>query len=86
MAVDPDKLNQFVGKFLGDVGAAIHGPTILIGEQLGLYKALAAGGPMSSERLAEKTGIPERYAREWLAGQAASGYVRVPVPAPDVTG
>jgi SAM-dependent methyltransferase len=75
MAVDPEKLNQFVGKFLGDVGAAIHGPAILIGEQLGLYKALAAGGPLSSDGLAEKAGIPERYAREWLAGQAASGYV-----------
>ncbi|HKN07382.1 MAG TPA: class I SAM-dependent methyltransferase [Thermoplasmata archaeon] len=75
MEVDPEKLNQFIGKFLGDVGAAIHGPSILIGEQLGLYKALAAGGPLSSEGLAEKTGIPERYAREWLASQAASGYV-----------
>ncbi len=75
MAVNPEKLNQFIGKFLGDVGAAIHGPAILIGEQLGLYKALAAGGPQTSEGLAEKVGIPERYAREWLAGQAASGYV-----------
>ncbi|MFZ0699781.1 MAG: class I SAM-dependent methyltransferase [Thermoplasmata archaeon] len=75
MAVNPDKLNQFIGRFLGDVGAAIHGPAILIGEQLGLYKALAADGPLNSEGLAEKTGIPERYAREWLAGQAASGYV-----------
>ena len=75
MAVNPDKLNQFIEKFLGDVGAAIQGPSILIGEQLGLYKALAADGPLSSEGLAAKTGIPERYAREWLAGQAASGYV-----------
>ena len=79
MAVNPDKLNQFIGKFLGDVGAAIHGPAILIGEQLGLYKALAANGPLNSEGLAEKTGIPERYAREWLAGQAASGYVEYDV-------
>jgi 2-polyprenyl-3-methyl-5-hydroxy-6-metoxy-1,4-benzoquinol methylase len=75
MAVDPEKLNQFIGKFLGDVGAAIQGPSILIGEQLGLYRALAADGPLTSEGLATKTGIPERYAREWLAGQAASGYV-----------
>jgi ubiquinone/menaquinone biosynthesis C-methylase UbiE len=79
MAVDPEKLNQFVGKFLGDVGAAIHGPAVLIGEQLGLYKALAANGPLSSEGLAEKSGIPERYAREWLAGQAASGFVEYDV-------
>jgi len=75
MAVNPEKLNAFVGKFLGDAGAAMHGPAILIGEQLGLYKALAADGPLSSEGLAEKTGISERYLREWLAGQAASGFV-----------
>lgn len=75
MAVDSDKLNQFIGKFLGDVGAAAHGASILIGEQLGLYRALSASGPLSSEGLAAKAGIPERYAREWLAGQAASGYV-----------
>ncbi len=75
MAVNPEKLNEFVGKFLIDVGAAIHGPAVLIGEQLGLYKALASGGPFTSEALAEKAAIPERYAREWLAGQAASGFV-----------
>ena len=75
MAVDPEKLNQFIGKFLGDVGAAIQGPSILIGEQLGLYKSLAASGPINSAALPEKTGIPERYAREWLASQAASGYI-----------
>lgn len=75
MAVDPEKLNAFVGKFLGDVGAAIHGPAVLIGEQLGLYKALAAHGPLTAQGLSEKAGIIERYAREWLAGQAASGFV-----------
>ena len=75
MAVDQDKLHAFVGKFLGDVGAAMHGPAVLIGEQLGLYKALASGGPLAPEGLARSAGIPERYAREWLAGQAASGFV-----------
>jgi 2-polyprenyl-3-methyl-5-hydroxy-6-metoxy-1,4-benzoquinol methylase len=75
MAVDQQKLHEFVGKFLGDVGAALNGPAVLIGEQLGLYKALAASGPSTSQGLAEKAGIPERYAREWLAGQAASGFV-----------
>lgn len=74
MSVDQDKLNQFVSKFVGDLGASIHGPTILIGEQLGLYKALAEG-PMAASDLAKRTSITERYAREWLAGQAASGYV-----------
>jgi len=74
LSVDQDKLNQFVSKFVSDLGASINGPTILIGEQLGLYKALAAG-PMTPRDLAVKTGISERYAREWLAAQAASGYV-----------
>ena len=74
MPIDQDKLNQLVSKFLGDLGASINGPTILIGEQLGLYKALAEG-PMTPKSLADKTGISERYAREWLAAQAASGYV-----------
>jgi 2-polyprenyl-3-methyl-5-hydroxy-6-metoxy-1,4-benzoquinol methylase len=73
--VDTEKLNQFVGKFLGDVGAALHGPSVLIGEQLGLYKGLAAGGRQSSEELSKGTGISERYVREWLAGQAASGFI-----------
>lgn len=79
MAVDPDKLNQFIGKFVGDLGAAIQGPSILIGEQLGLYRALAAGGPLSAGGLAQKTDIPERYALEWLASQAASGYIEYDV-------
>jgi len=74
LSVDQDKLNQLVSKFVGDLGASVHGPTILIGEQLGLYKALASG-PMTPKDLADKTGISERYAREWLAAQAASGYV-----------
>ena len=75
MQVDQEKLNQFLGRFVADAGAAIHGPAVLIGEQLGLYKALAAGGPFSSEELAKKTGTAERYIREWLLGQTASGYV-----------
>jgi len=74
LSVDQDKLNQFVSKFVGDLGASIHGPSVLIGEQLGLYKALA-DGPLAPDDLARKTGIAERYAREWLAAQAASGYV-----------
>jgi SAM-dependent methyltransferase len=75
MAVNPDKLNAFVGKFVNDFGAALHGPAILVGEQLGLYTALANHGPVSSSGLAEKTGTNERYLREWLSGQAAAGYI-----------
>jgi SAM-dependent methyltransferase len=69
-----DKLNAFVGQFVGDLGAAVHAGMVVIGEKLGLYKALAAG-PMSSAELATKTGTDERYVREWLASQAAGGYI-----------
>jgi SAM-dependent methyltransferase len=75
MAVDPEKLNAFMGKFVQDLGAAFHGPSVLIGEQLGLYKALAAAGPSTPTELSKKTDVKERYLREWLAAQAASGYV-----------
>ncbi|MCI4352639.1 MAG: methyltransferase domain-containing protein [Thermoplasmata archaeon] len=75
MAIDQEKLNALVGKFVNDLGASLHGSAILVGEQLGLYKALASGGPVTSEELAKKTGMSERYLREWLAGQAASGFV-----------
>ena len=74
MAVDMDKLNAFMGRFVGDLGAAVHAGMVVIGEKLGLYKALAAG-PMTSTELAAKTETDERYLREWLASQAAGGYV-----------
>ncbi len=74
MALDMDKLNGFVGQFVGDLGATIHAGMVVIGDKLGLYKALAAT-PMTSAELAAKTGTDERYVREWLASQAASGYV-----------
>jgi SAM-dependent methyltransferase len=69
-----DKLNAFVGQFVGDLGAAVHAGMVVIGEKLGLYKALATGA-MTSAELAAKTGTDERYLREWLASQAAGGYV-----------
>jgi SAM-dependent methyltransferase len=74
MALDMDKLNAFVGRFVGDLGAAVHTGMVVIGERLGLYKALAAQ-PMSSAELAAKTATDERYVREWLSSQAAGGYV-----------
>jgi SAM-dependent methyltransferase len=73
-AVDMDKLNAFIGKFVGDLGAAVHTGMVVIGEKLGLYKALAAK-PLSPTELAERTQTDERYVREWLASQAAGGYV-----------
>jgi hypothetical protein len=75
MDVNPDKLNSFMGKMVGDFGTALNASLMLIGDKLGLYKALAAKGPMNSSELAQATGTSERYVREWLAAQAASGYV-----------
>jgi hypothetical protein len=74
MAVDTDKLNAFLGQFVGDLGAAVHAGMVVIGERLGLYKALAAS-PVTSAELASKTQTDERYVREWLSSQAAGGYV-----------
>lgn len=74
MAVDMDRLNAFVGQFVEDLGAAAHAGMVVIGEKLGLYKALAEG-PVDSAELAAKTRTDERYVREWLASQAAGGYV-----------
>jgi SAM-dependent methyltransferase len=73
-ALDMDKLNAFVGQFVMDLGAAVHSGMVVIGEKLGLYKALAEG-PVSSTELAAKTKTDERYLREWLSSQAAGGYV-----------
>src|ERR1700716_2966141 len=73
--VDEAKLNEFMGKALQDMGAAINTALILIGDRLGLYKAMAGAGPLTSEELAKRTGTAERYVREWLSAQAAGGYV-----------
>ncbi len=75
MAVNEEKLNQLLGKFVADFGATFHAGLVVIGENLGLYKAMAGGGPLTSAELAERTGTNERYVREWLNSQAAGGYV-----------
>ncbi|MCW2779958.1 MAG: SAM-dependent methyltransferase [Marmoricola sp.] len=75
MAIQEAELDAFMGKFVNDLGATIHAATVVIGDKLGLYKALDAAGPSTSDELAERTGTAERYVREWLRGQAASGYV-----------
>ncbi|MBV8921229.1 class I SAM-dependent methyltransferase [Bradyrhizobium sp.] len=71
----PDKLNELVGKLVNDLGASLAGASILLGDRLGLYKAMVDGEPTTSAALAKKTGLHERYVREWLSGQAASGYI-----------
>jgi SAM-dependent methyltransferase len=74
-ALDMDKLNAFVGRFVGDLGAAVHAGMVVIGEKLGLYKSLATS-PATSAELAARTHTDERYVREWLSSQAAGGYVQ----------
>ena len=73
-ALDVNKLNAFIGQFVTDLGAAVHAGMVVIGEKLGLYKALATDA-MTSAQLAAKTKTDERYLREWLASQAAGGYI-----------
>jgi len=67
-------LMEFVGKFAGDLGATMAAGNVVVGDRLGLYRALAAG-PQRPAELAEATGTDPRYVEEWLRGQAASGYV-----------
>lgn len=74
-ALDEAKLEAFMGKVLGDLGAVISAPLTALGERFGLYKAMAGAGPLTSEELAERAGVAERPVREWLRNQAAGGYV-----------
>jgi 2-polyprenyl-3-methyl-5-hydroxy-6-metoxy-1,4-benzoquinol methylase len=73
--IDEAKLHEFVSKFVGDMGAVAHAATVLVGDKLGLYRAMDDSTPITGQELARRTGIDERYASEWLAAQAASGYV-----------
>src|SRR5882757_5850549 len=73
--INEAKLNDFVGKVLGDLGGASTVAMVRIGDDLGLYKALHAAGPLTSAALAKRLGLAERYLREWLSQQAASGYL-----------
>jgi SAM-dependent methyltransferase len=74
MAINEQKLNAFLGKAVGDLGAAMSAVLISLGDELGLYRELA-NAPLTSTELASRTGTNERYMREWLANQAAGGYV-----------
>ena len=73
--IDEAKLEAFMGQAVTDMGAIISAPLMLIGEKLGLYKAMAHAGPLTSQEVAERSGAAERYVREWLGNQAAGGYV-----------
>ncbi len=73
--VDQGALEEFVHRAVGDLGAAISGLMLHLGDRLGLYRAMAGAGPLSAAELATRTGTAERYVREWLSNQAAGGYV-----------
>lgn len=73
--INQTKVEAFLGKVVGDFGSAFSVALSYIGDKLGLYKAMAFSGPMSSEELAKKSHTSERYIREWLINQAAGGYI-----------
>ncbi len=73
--INEDKMNQFLGKVIGDFGASLSSALVYIGQKLGLYKTMAAVGPTTPAELAQHTNTNERYVREWLINQAAGGYV-----------
>ena len=73
--INETRLHEFVHKMLGDLGGALSVPLVRIGDRLGFYKTLNANGPMTPAELAIKTDTAERYVREWLSHQAASGYL-----------
>ena len=80
--IDENKLNEFMGKAVGDVGAAISAALVVIGDKLGLYKAMAAAGPLTPAELAKRTETTERYVREWLnARRRAATSPTTPRPA-----
>ncbi|WP_458746532.1 class I SAM-dependent methyltransferase [Candidatus Nitrosocosmicus sp. T] len=74
-SIDPKKLEEFVMKAVADMGSSLSAMMVILGERLGLYKALQQNGPLTPEELSNKTNTSERYIREWLASQAASGYI-----------
>jgi len=74
-SLNPDALNKLLGQMVNDLGAAVNGALVVLGDGLGIYTALADCGPTTSQKLAERTNLNERHLREWLSAQAASGYV-----------
>lgn len=73
--INEEKLNALLGKMVGDLGAAVNGALVIIGDKLGLYKAIQKEGALTSKKLAEATHTAERYVREWCSAQAAQGYL-----------
>src|SRR3712207_6168630 len=74
-SIDMTKIESFVGQIATEGGIIASAPLVVIGDRLGLYKAMADGAPLTPQELADRTGTHERYIREWLGNQAAGGYV-----------
>jgi 2-polyprenyl-3-methyl-5-hydroxy-6-metoxy-1,4-benzoquinol methylase len=75
MSIDEQKLNEFMSKIVGDLGATMSSALLVLGDRLGLYKAMAAAGPVTPAELATRSETAVRYVREWLDANAAAGYV-----------
>ncbi len=73
--IDQAKLEAFMGRVVGDFGSTISSALVVIGDKLGLYRAMAHAGPLTVAEIAARTQTNERYVRDWLVNQAASGYV-----------
>ena len=84
-ALDAERLQQFVFRAVEEVGATLNAALVVMGDKLGLYRALAGAGGLTSAELARKTGLSERYVREWLNAQAAGGYVEYDPPSATYT-
>src|SRR5581483_1535388 len=74
-SVDAERLNQLLGRMVGDLGAIATGALVVLGDRLGLYREMRSGEKVSAAELARRTGTRDRYVREWLSAQAAAGYV-----------
>ena len=72
MTIDKDKLGEFLGTFVSDLGAAIAAGNVVVGHRLGLYRSLA-GAPATADQLAQRTGTDPRYVAEWLRGRPRAG-------------
>src|SRR6188508_259311 len=75
VAIDGEKLEQFVFRAVEEVGATLNAALVVMGDRIGLYRAMAGAGPLTAGEIAERSGAAERYVREWLNAQAAGGYV-----------
>jgi hypothetical protein len=73
--LDPAKLDAAVGKVFGELGVFLSAPILVLGDRLGLFRALAGSGPVTAAELADRTGLVERYVREWLRAVAVGGYL-----------